>query len=152
MLKTCWVVKMWSSPPPPENFRVTSFTGTQLYFLHINYLCVFRLNALSKKIPHDYWIAFHTLNLKFPFSQYHSYYPQLQKTKILFTVTFFFNIRPRINVVTLISHKGTSNPWFKMRKTLFTIIFNLRYVWLALKKSCQLLGRSLLGPLLFPVP
>lgn len=34
-------------------------------------------------------LSFHTLNLKFPFSQYYSYCPQLQKTKIIFIVTIF---------------------------------------------------------------
>ena len=98
-------------------------------FLHVNYLCVFRLNLPPRSVPKFHIIIelpFHTLNLKFPFSQYHSYYPQLQKTRIIFTVTFCFNTRPRVNVVTLISHKRTSNPWFKMRTTLVTIIFHLR--------------------------
>lgn len=99
-------------------------------FLHINYLWVFRLNLPPPSLPKFHIIIefpFHTLNLKFPFSQYHSHYPQLQKTRIIFTVTtFFFNTRPRINVVALISHKWTSNPWFKRRTTLFKIIFNLR--------------------------
>lgn len=106
----CAVLWKWAHP--------VNTSGSHHLLEHINYLCVFRLNALSPSEKFHIIIEspFHALNLKFPSIRCHSCYPQLQKTQIIFTVTLFFSTRPRINVVTLIFHKWTSTPNLKWER------------------------------------